>query len=450
MIAFIGQILGCLLIAAGIGGVVGWFLRQMSPGLHTQEFVDANTALSLKEEMLESAQFELKVHAAGMKVLESKVLEAEERHLSTSQELSERNDRLQSLQKELAVRTQRMTALEAQEAAVQRRMHEYAAAAATQSEEIQQLQRQYKVSQQTIQSNEQERLNLQSRITEMEAASVENDRLHTRVEELEPAQGRVHWLEVQLCDRDAEYRSARHQLTSQLAERDERIGKLEFLSQHLQEHETAIAQWETKYARSLAQHEVQVATLQQQLTTQEPLRAQLELNEQLLYERAEQINGLQQRIQEFETQQQDLADQAKTAGEKQEEITRLRKRLLEVRAALRIKSDGGSVAPRLNTRPNGSQLILEMEQSKVAKDKPKDKPKDGAKDDLSKIHGIGPVFARTLYKMGLYRYGQIARWTPEDINEVAKKLYTAPDRIKRDNWIASAKRQHREKYGENL
>ena len=446
MIAFIGQILGCLLIAAGIGGVVGWFLRQMSPGLHTQEFVAANTTLNLKEEMLESAQFELKVQAAGMKVLESKVLEAEELQLSTCQELSERNNRLQALQEELAVRTQRMTALEAQEAAVQRRMHEYAAAAATQSEEIQQLQRQYKVAQQTIQSNEQERHNLQSRITEMEAASAENDRLHTRVEELEPAQGRVHWLEVQLCDRDAEYRAALHQLTSQLAERDERIGKLEFLSQHLQEYETAIAQWETKYARSLAQHEAQVATLQQQLAAQDQLQTQLTRNEQFLHDRAEQINGLQQRIQEFETQQQDLADQAKTAGEKQEEIARLRKRLVEVRAALRIKTDGGSVAPRLNTRPNGSQLSLEMEQAKVAKDK----PKDGPKDDLSKIHGIGPAFARTLYKMGLYRYGQIARWTPEDINKVAKKLYTAPDRIKRDNWIASAKRQHREKYGENL
>ena len=442
MIAFIGQILGCLLIAAGIGGVLGWFLRQLSPGLHTQEFADANTALNLKEEMLESAQFELKVQAAGMKMLESKVLEAEELHLSTSQELSERNSRLQSLQKELAVRTQRLTVLEAEDVAVQRRMHEYAAAAATQSEEIQQLHRQFKAAQQTIQSNEQERHNLQSRITEMEAASVENDRLHTRVEELEPAQGRVHWLEVQLCDRDAEYRAALHQLT----ERDERTGKLEFLSQHLQEHETAIAQWETKYARSLAQHDAQVTTLQQQLTVQDQLRAQLTRNEQLLHDRAEQINGLQQRIQAFETQQQDLADQAKTAGEKQEEIARLRKRLVEVRAALRIKTDGGSVAPRLNTRPNGSQLILEMEQSKVAKDK----PKDGAKDDLSKIHGIGPVFARTLYKMGLHRYGQIARWTPEDIDKVAKKLYTAPDRIKRDNWIAGAKRQHREKYGENL
>jgi predicted flap endonuclease-1-like 5' DNA nuclease len=446
MIAFIGQILGCLLIAAGIGGVVGWFLRQISPGPKTQEFEDANAALSLKEEMLENAQFELKVQAAGMKVLESKVLEAEELHRSTSQELSERNDRLHALQEELTVRTQRLTGLETQEAAVQQRVKEYAATAAAQSEEIRQLQRQYKVDQQTIQSNEQERRDFQHRIAEMEAASAENDRLHARVEELEPAQGRVHWLEVQLCDRDAEYRAALHQLNSQLAERDQRIGKLEFLSQHLQEHEQAIAQWETKYARTLTQHEAQIAKLQQQLTAHEQLRAQLQLNEQLLHERAEQINGLQLRIQAFEIQQQDLADQAKTAGEKQEEIARLRKRLVEVRAALRIKTDGGTVAPRLKSRPNGSQLSLEMEQAKAAKDK----PKDGPKDDLSKIHGIGPAFARTLYKMGLYSYGQIARWTPEDINKVAKKLYTAPDRIKRDNWIAGAKRQHREKYGENL
>jgi predicted flap endonuclease-1-like 5' DNA nuclease len=49
----------------------------------------------------------------------------------------------------------------------------------------------------------------------------------------------------------------------------------------------------------------------------------------------------------------------------------------------------------------------------------------------------------------LHTFGQIARWTSEDINKVAKKLYTAPDRIKRDKWVAEAKRQHREKYGEN-
>ena len=52
--------------------------------------------------------------------------------------------------------------------------------------------------------------------------------------------------------------------------------------------------------------------------------------------------------------------------------------------------------------------------------------------------------------MGLHTFGQIARWTPEDIDKVAKKLYTAPDRIKRDNWIAEAKKEHYRKYGERL
>jgi predicted flap endonuclease-1-like 5' DNA nuclease len=190
------------------------------------------------------------------------------------------------------------------------------------------------------------------------------------------------------------------------------------------------------------QHEAQIAKLQQQLAAQDQLQAQLLLDKQLLDERAKRIDGLKHRIQELEAQQQGLADQVQTAAEKQEEIDRLRKRLVEVRAALRIKTDGGAVAPRQKTRQNGSQLSLEIVQAKAAK--------DGPKDDLSKIHGIGPVFARTLNKMGLYSFGQIARWTSEDIDKVAKKLYTAPDRIKRDKWIDEAKKLHAQKYGKRL
>ena len=44
----------------------------------------------------------------------------------------------------------------------------------------------------------------------------------------------------------------------------------------------------------------------------------------------------------------------------------------------------------------------------------------------------------------------IARWKPEDIQKIAKKLDTDPERIKRDNWIADAKKQHYRKYGERL
>jgi hypothetical protein len=173
MIVLIGQILGCLLVAAGIGGVVGWLLRQISPDQHTQEFLDITTALRLKEQMLEKVQYELKVQAAGMKILESKILEAEELNQSTSQELSARNDRLKALQEELAVRTQRLMVLEAEEAAVQRRVSEYDAAAAAQSKEIQQLHLKCKETQQTLESNEEERCDLQRRIAELESTVAE-------------------------------------------------------------------------------------------------------------------------------------------------------------------------------------------------------------------------------------------------------------------------------------
>ena len=204
----------------------------------------------------------------------------------------------------------------------------------------------HQVAQQTLQSNEQERQNLQRRLAELEAAVAEADQLRTRVEELEPAQGRVHWLEVQLSDQDAEHRAALHQLNSQLAERDRAHRQAGVPLPSASGAREALAQWETKYAHALTQHDAQIATLQQQLAAQDQLRAQLLLNKQLLNERAERIDGLQHRIQELEAQQQDLADQVKTAGEKQEEIARLRKRLVEVRAALRIKTDGGAVAPR--------------------------------------------------------------------------------------------------------
>jgi predicted flap endonuclease-1-like 5' DNA nuclease len=442
MIVLIGQIVGCLLVAAGIGGVVGWLLRQLSTGELAQQFTDVTATLRHKEQMLERAQYELKVQAAAMQILESKIVESDEINQSTRQELSARNDRLQALQEELAVRTQRLTVLEAQEASVRRRASEYDATAAAQSEEAQQLQLMRQAAQQTLESNEQEGRDLQRRLAKLDTIVAEADQLRARVEELEPAQGRVHWLEVQLSDQEVEHRAALHQLNSQLAERDRRIGQLESLSQRIQEQEAALAQWETKYAHTLMQHEAQIAKLQQQLAAQDQLHAQLLLDKQLLDERAKRIDGLKHRIQELEAQQQGLADQVQTAAEKQEEIDRLRKRLIEVRAALRIKTDGGAVAPRQKTRQNGSQLSLEIVQAKAAK--------DGPKDDLSKIHGIGPVFARTLNKMGLYSFGQIARWTSEDIDKVAKKLYTAPDRIKRDKWIDEAKKLHAQKYGKRL
>lgn len=441
MTILIGQIVGCLLVAAGIGGIIGWLLRRLSISKLNQHIYEVTTTLHIKEQALYSAQRELTAKAATIQINESDLAASEALVRSAHQELASSADRLRAVQEELKSATQRVATLESEQQASLQRYHDSDATIATYAQEARQANAGRTAAQEELTVKEQELLDLQNRLTEAEGSLAQLEGLRAQVAELEPAQGRVHWLEVQLTENDAEHRAALHQLDSQLAERARRIGELERLQPQLKEREASLAQWETKYAHTLTQHEAQLAKLQKQLAAQDQLRAQLLLDEQLLHERDERIDGLQHQIQALEAQQQDLAGQVKMVGVKQEEITRLRKRLVEMRAALRIKTDGGPVAPR-QTRQNGSQENLQMEQAKAAK--------DGQKDDLSKIHGIGPVFARTLNKLGLHTFVQIARWKPEDIAKVAKKLYTAPDRIKRENWVAGAKRQHREKYGERL
>ncbi|MFT5531205.1 MAG: putative flap endonuclease-1-like 5' DNA nuclease [Candidatus Poriferisodalaceae bacterium] len=59
-------------------------------------------------------------------------------------------------------------------------------------------------------------------------------------------------------------------------------------------------------------------------------------------------------------------------------------------------------------------------------------------DDLKLIHGVGPVFERSLNGMGYTTYDQIAAWSRDDIREVAAEIDLFPDRIIRDEWIEQA------------
>ncbi|MGY9071985.1 MAG: hypothetical protein ACKVHU_03445 [Acidimicrobiales bacterium] len=59
-------------------------------------------------------------------------------------------------------------------------------------------------------------------------------------------------------------------------------------------------------------------------------------------------------------------------------------------------------------------------------------------DDLKLIHGVGPVFERSLNAMGYTTYDQIAAWSREDVREVATEIDLFPDRIIRDEWIEQA------------
>ncbi|BCH16130.1 NADH-ubiquinone dehydrogenase [Mesorhizobium sp. L-2-11] len=58
-------------------------------------------------------------------------------------------------------------------------------------------------------------------------------------------------------------------------------------------------------------------------------------------------------------------------------------------------------------------------------------------DDLKAISGIGPKLEQVLNGLGIWTYGQIAAWTPEEVAWVDDYL-SFKGRIGRDNWLGQA------------
>ena len=63
----------------------------------------------------------------------------------------------------------------------------------------------------------------------------------------------------------------------------------------------------------------------------------------------------------------------------------------------------------------------------------------GKKDNLQEIAGIGPKLERSLNKLGVYYYWQIAAWNKRDIRAVDANLEAFRGRIERDDWVRQAK-----------
>ena len=62
----------------------------------------------------------------------------------------------------------------------------------------------------------------------------------------------------------------------------------------------------------------------------------------------------------------------------------------------------------------------------------------GEEDDLKRIRGIGPVNEKALNTLGIFKFSQIAAWTPANVDWVEASL-SVPGRIEREDWIAQAK-----------
>lgn len=67
-------------------------------------------------------------------------------------------------------------------------------------------------------------------------------------------------------------------------------------------------------------------------------------------------------------------------------------------------------------------------------------PKGGKADDLKLINGIGPKLEKLCNDLGVWHFDQIAAWSTSDIKFVDSKLEGFSGRIKRDKWVAQAKK----------
>lgn len=97
MTMLINQMLGCLLIAAGIGGAVGWLLRHVSAGKDAQLLADVTAMMRIKEQMLEKARHELRDAASKLQAIESQVQAPQEVEL----QLAERDRGIGELEQHL-------------------------------------------------------------------------------------------------------------------------------------------------------------------------------------------------------------------------------------------------------------------------------------------------------------------------------------------------------------
>jgi predicted flap endonuclease-1-like 5' DNA nuclease len=258
-------------------------------------------------------------------------------------------------------------------------------------------------------------------------------------------------LESELIRREGEVRSQLVAHQAEVAARDAEIGALQaqvarngLLQRQVEDREVLLrsvaAERDQATATHLATQRDLAAALDQQ---RREVAARLAI-EVALTGRDARIAALEAELARVARERQDLTvDVARSAGlidtlrtELRERDTRFqtllndRRRVVEASLAeiARLREQAG----RADQRPN---VIL---------------GNGHYRDDLKRISGIGPTLEKLLNDHGVTSFRQIALWTEEEIETIAAQLGAFQTRIRRDHWVAQARREHEATYGERL
>jgi predicted flap endonuclease-1-like 5' DNA nuclease len=407
------QMVGCLLVAATIGLMMGWLLRSFATSEKRQQLSEIATRLRGREHELDTLNHELKVRTSAVQMLESKMIASEAALKDLTADLAVKVEQLSALQSEVAEKSLRLHAVERERDTLRREVEDAEAALETKGAGFAEMQAQMENAEDVLISRDQEIATLKTWVEQLAPKDAEIARLRTRIQELEPFLERSRRLE-----REQEQDRARASVTVQGKEQE-----LAHYQARLKEIESELAQQRaqsrediTRFEETLRERDAESQRLRATIGELETFRGEVEKKEIALREAEE------RRVMDV--------------SEREEEISALRKRLVEYRVAQRFAAQPKSTGSVESSqgKPAGGQAQARSHQ----------------KDDLKQIHGIGPVMERVLNRMGMFTFRQIAEWKDQDVEHMASELNTFPDRIRHDNWIAGAKEQHFLKYGEEI
>jgi predicted flap endonuclease-1-like 5' DNA nuclease len=414
--ALILQMIGCLLVAAAIGLMMGWLLRSFATSEKRQQLSEIASRLRGREHELDTLNHELKVRTSAVQMLEGKMITSEAALKDLTADLATKVEQLATLQTELREKGVRLHAAERERDTLRREVEDAEQKFTAQQAGFADMQTQMEHAEDVLVSRDQEIATLKTWVEQLAPKDAEIARLRARTEELEPFQERTRRLERELEQERARATAAIQGKDQELARHQSRVDEMdsELARLRAQTQEDL-----TRFTETLQQRDQDIQRLRATVEELEVFRGEVEKKELQLREAEE------RRVMDV--------------SEREEEIGALRKRLVEYRVAQRhqaqAKSSGAAEAGSHNA-------------SSPARGAGKSRP--AQKDDLKQIHGIGPVMERVLNRMGMFTFRQIAEWKEQDVEHMASELNTFPDRIRHDNWIAGAKEQHFLKYGEEL
>ncbi|MBI4002020.1 MAG: hypothetical protein HY348_09580 [Nitrospira defluvii] len=414
--AMILQMVGCLLVAATIGVMMGWLLRSFATSEKRQQLSEIAGRLRGREHELDTLNHELKVRTSAVQMLEGKMITSEAALKDLTADLAAKVEQLTTLQAEVAEKGVRLHAVQRERDTLRREVEEAETTLKAKAAGFAEMQAQMENAEDVLISRDQEIATLKTWVEQLAPKDAEIARLRARIEELDPFVERSRRLEREQEQDRARASATLHSKEQELAAHQARLRELD----------TELARLRTQNQEDLTRFE---ETLQERDTEIQRLRAAVE-----------ELNMFRGEVEKKDVALREAEERrVMDVSEREEEIAALRKRLVEYRVAQRFGAQ---------SKPTGP--VESIAHSAPAAGRGTGKVRSHQKDDLKQIHGIGPVMERVLNRMGMFTFRQIAEWNERDVEHMASELNTFPDRIRHDNWIAGAKEQHFLKYGEEI